>query len=484
MLNVMIEENLYDHEFVDLWCYGFDELAAAVKDYTPEMAEKITWVPAEKIREAARLYAELGGIIQWGVAVDQSKQAVPAGQAIAALFEITGNIDKPGTMIAPPSLLAYYAGWGEEILSDEARSKKLGADKYGLIKFGFRNASTDEVLHTIESGEPYPIKAAWIQTSNFLACTAPDPKRTLAAFEKLDFIVGVDLFMTPTLSALADIVLPSVTFAERDGLRLGDGVQHSETINAAIAPVGECKSDMQIDLEISQRWSETAWPWKSVTEMYSSMIGELGLDFGELQEAAPLYLPFEYEKYKKGLLRSDGEMGFQTRTGRIELWSTYLNTCGLSPVPYYEEPEISPISTPDVYGEFPLVLTTGARNWGMFHSEHRQIPQMRALRPDPIVEIHPADAACAGVGDGEWVWIESPYGRCKRKVQTSPTIKQGVINTDHGWWLPERSGALEDGLFGLWDLAVNQLFPYNPGDSGLGCNYKNMLCRITKASSL
>jgi anaerobic selenocysteine-containing dehydrogenase len=480
MLNYIIENNLYDAEFVSDWCYGFDELAESVKEYTLEKTAEITWIDKDKIAAAADLYATKGGIVQWGVAVDESKEATPAGQAIAAIFEITGNIDKPGAMIAPPSLLAYYGGWGEDLLTQEDQDKKFGADKYGLIKYGFRNASTDETLNAIETGEPSPVKGAWLQCTNFLACTSQDPKRTLAAFRTMDFIVGIDLFMTPTLEALADIVLPSVTFPERDGLRIGDGVQRGETMNKTIEPLYECKPDQLVDLEISHKWSDNAWPWDTEKEMYSSILEELGIDYDQLAEKAPVYLDFEYEKYKTGKLRPDGKPGFNTQTGRIELWSTYMNISRLPPLPYYDEPDISPISTPDKFKEFPLILTTGARHWGMFHSEHRMVPRLRELCYWPQVQINKKTALEHSLVNGDWVWVESPYGRAQRQVEVTDIMRDGVVNADHGWWLPEAPASEDEGLFGLWDVDINQCFPYGPGKSGLGSALKNTLCKIYK----
>jgi anaerobic selenocysteine-containing dehydrogenase len=383
LLNVMIAERIYDAEFVDLWCYGFDELAERVSGFTPEKVEAITWVPAEKIRTAARLFAAAeSAIVQWGVAVDMTKETLPAGQAISALFEITGNIDNPGGMIAPPSILYYASGWGRELLSDEVRdAKKIGNEQYPLFKAAMGPASTDETIKTLETGEPYRLKAAWLQTVNPLACTGPDPRRTLAALQTLEFIVCVDIFMTPTAMALADVVLPAATFPERNGLRVGDGVQRGETINK-VTQRGECRSDMQINLELGKRLNADAWPWETVEEMYSFILKETGMGFEELQRSAPVYLPFEYHKHEKGLLRPDGQPGFPTRTGRIELWSTLYAAVGLDPLPYFEEPVPGPASTPELYGEYPLVLTTGARQLGLFHSEHRQIPHLRALHPE------------------------------------------------------------------------------------------------------
>ena len=481
MLNVMIEEGIYDKDFVDCWCYGFDELAERVSAFTPEKVESITWVPADKIRAAARAFAAAdGAIVQWGVAVDMTKETLPAGQAISALFEITGNVDVPGGMIAPPSILYYAAGWGRELIPEEIRQqKKIGNDVYPLFKAAMGPASTDETINTLETGKPYKLRAGWLQTTNPLACTGPDPKRTLAALDTLEFIVVVDLFMTPTAMALADVLLPACTFPERDGIRVGDGVQRGESINK-VTTIGECKSDMEINLEIGKRFNADAWPWDTVEDMFTFILKDTGMTFPELQENAPAYLPFTYKKHEKGLFRADGKPGFETGTGRIELWSTLCSMVGLDPLPYFEEPVPGPVSTPDAYETYPLVLTTGARQLGLFHSEHRQVPHLRAMHPDPVIEMNPATAARYGLEDGDWAWVENERGRAKRRVRTTNALDPRVCSTDHAWWRPEAPAALEDGLFDLWNMNINQLITWTPEKSGLGSNYKTLLCRVYK----
>lgn len=478
MLNYIITEELYDKEFVDLWCYGFDELAERVAEFTPEKTEEITWIPADTIREAARMFAQAdAAIVQWGVAVDMTKETLPAGQAISALFEITGNIDNPGGMVAPPSIIFSTGGWGHEYLQKEDRKKKIGNEQYPFYRGAMQIASTDECINTMETGKPYPLKGLWLQAVNPLACTGPDPKRTLAALNTLDFIVSVDLFMTPTAMAVADVVLPAATCAERDGIRLGDGTQRGETINKAVLN-SNCRSDMQINLEIGKRFNAEAWPWENVEEMYSSILEETGLTFAEMQEKAPAYPPFTYRKYEKGMLRPDGQVGFFTKTGRIELFSTVFQALQLDPLPYFEEPVPGPTSTPELYEEYPLVLTTGARQLGLFHSEHRQIEHLRAMHPEPLIYMHPDTAARYGVAEGGWVWVENDKGRAKRVVELTTTLDPRVCSTDHGWWYPEAPAEVDEGLYGLWDLAINQLIAWQPGKSGMGSNYKTLLCKI------
>jgi anaerobic selenocysteine-containing dehydrogenase len=211
--------------------------------------------------------------------------------------------------------------------------------------------------------------------------------------------------------------------------------------------------------------------------MYSEILTSTGMGFYDLQEVAPAYMPFEYKRYEKGLLRPDGKPGFNTPTGRIELWSSMYNGVGLDPLPYFEEPTPGPTATPDLYEEYPLVLTTGARDWASFHSEHRQIARLRAFKPEPTIQVHPNILARLGIADGDWVWVENHLGRAKRRVQATPVLGERIVACDHAWWYPEGD---PEKLFGLMDVAINELFPWEPGHSGFGANYKNTLCRIYK----
>lgn len=107
-------------------------------------------------------------------------------------------------------------------------------------------------------------------------------------------------------------------------------------------------------------------------------------------------------------------------------------------MPYFEEPDPGPGATPELMEEYPFVLTTGARRWSSFHSEHRQVKRLRRMDPWPYIEVHPETAEKLGVTDGEWVWVENPLGRAKRTIKITPIVDPRVVSCDHGWWLPER----------------------------------------------
>lgn len=484
-LHVIITEDRYDHDFVDRWCYGFDELAERVKDWTPARAAEVTWVPEEKIVAAARLFAASRPAgIQWGLAIDMAKEGLPAAHAIMALFAITGNLDAPGGMAlyVPPFGLTRHVDWGADLVSEDfIRERRPGAKKYPIVSNGYSHAHPDATLEIMEADDPsYQIKALWCQSSNPIACMSADPLRAYKVLENLEFACVVDAFMTPTAMAFADVFLPICMFPERNGLKM----EESYALNAIVKakePEGETKSDQQIVLEFGKRLNPEAWPWETVDEMLDDFTKEAGLTFKELVErGGTVYDRHEYRRYEKGLLRADGTPGFNTPTGRVELWSTALANFGLDPLPYFEEPPESPVSTPELYEAYPLVLTTGRRHVSSFHSEHRQIPHLRAQKPDPLVEVHPDTAAALGIEDGDWVWIENHRGRCRQKAKVTRATDPRVVMADHGWWFPEQDGEAPN-LFGAFKSNPCQLIAFNPGKSGFGASYKSLLCKVYKA---
>jgi anaerobic selenocysteine-containing dehydrogenase len=180
-----------------------------------------------------------------------------------------------------------------------------------------------------------------------------------------------------------------------------------------------------------------------------------------------------YKKYE--------EKGFSTPSGKVELYSSIMEKLGYDPLPYYEEPPESPISTPDLAKEYPLILTTGARSQYFFHSEYRQIPSLRKRNPDPIVEIHPDTAKQFDIQEGDWAWIESPRGKIKQRTKLTTGIDPRVVNIQHGWWFPEEPGPEH----GVWKSNANVLTsdapPYDPAMGTY--QLRALLCKIYKVQN-
>ena len=224
MTNIIVEEGLWDREFVEKWCYGFDKMAEYVKPFTPEWAAEICWVDADDIRAAARLYAtSKPAALHWGLKVDQHPEGVATAQGINSLIALTGNVDVPGGNIFVESPYRTDLGYtcGYQDLSDEVKAKRIGDDVSPLHKYGWAStAMSDLILHAIETDEPYPIKMMWFQSTNPIANMGAEAPRVYSALKKLDFVVVADPFMTPTAMAHADLVLPIAMSPERNSFRV------------------------------------------------------------------------------------------------------------------------------------------------------------------------------------------------------------------------------------------------------------------------
>ena len=489
MLNVMIEEDIYDHDFVEKWCYGFDELAERVKEWTPARAAEICWVDEEDIVAAARMYAGAkNAAMQWGLPIDQAVMGIPTAQALNALWALTGNIDNPGGNIiirnAFDQNVSYNYGYNN--LPAEVQAKRIGAEYPLMSKAGFSStAHSDSILQAIETGKPYPIRMLWLTSTNPIANMASDAPRVYRALKTLDFVVVNDLFLTPTAVAFADLFLPAAMSPERDMQRVWwvplRGMKK-------VCQYGECKSDDTIVTEIGKRLHPENFPWNNDQEWTDNILRTEtpGYDGGyhELVERDIwVYPDFQYYKYEKGLLRADGQPGFSTPSGRIELWNTVFSLWGYDPLPDWAEPSNSPYSSPELYEKYPFVLTTGARHIEFFHSEHRQ-PELtsRELYPDPCFEMNPKSAADLDIKEGDWCWLENHRGRCRQKLRINPSLDDRVVRADHGWWFPEKDAA-EPSLYGVFDSNINNLLPQcENGVTGYGAPYKNQLCKVYKCT--
>src|SRR4030043_206285 len=413
-----------------------------VNKYPLERVAEITWVPADKISEAARFYAKSKpASIHWGVPIDMTPAVTPTAQAITNLWCITGNLDVPGGNVISRfafDAVAYALPGAKGVITidSEAHKKRIGADRHGPLQKFIWRAQTDLVLEQIFTGKPYPIKGMWIQTCNPIGGIGLDPKKWNEALKKLDFIVAVALFMNST-TQLADVVLPSATFLEKEGFRTW--WVPLQSINKALSIEG-CKSDVEINFELAKRFDPN-FQWKSIHQLFNDILKPSGMTFTELQKKGWVLPPeghpsAPYHRYEKGLLRPDKKPGFQTPSGKVEIYSSVRDEWGLEPLAHYEEPPFTPVTLPELYKEYPLILSTGRRSPAYFHSEHRMIPWLRQIDPDPVVEIHPDTAKLLHIGDGEWVWVQNWLGRAKFKAKGTPVVPRWMVMATHGGGFP------------------------------------------------
>ncbi|MGI6216477.1 MAG: molybdopterin-containing oxidoreductase family protein [Coriobacteriales bacterium] len=518
-LNVLISENLYDADFVDKWTYGFDQLAESVKDMTPAKASEICGVPEDQIYRAARMYGKAKpSSVGWGLAVDQNPNGVQLGQCLIALMCITGYLDAPGgtslgRVSAQPGFFESDAGnmtdeegkQSEEatatqmgsafdiavkngIMSQEMWDKRIGADKHPAVTTIVWTADPDDFIETLETGDPYEIHMAMFSSSNPCGgAISAEPQRWYEALRKLDFNFATETFMNPTVMACADVFLPLSSTIEHNAMVITHYGLNTSFFGAEnkCLQVGECKSDVEMMIAVGKRMHPEFWGRFETEDDYNRFNGlSGGISWEQLRDNVTITTEEPYYKYKTGDLRPDHQPGFATKTGRIELYNFAFEFFGDKPLPYYSAPPFGPESTPEKMKDYPFILTTGARTYVSFHSEHRQVPSLRQIVPEPLLDINTEDAKRLGIKNGEWVWIESPYGKVRQKANVTPTIKEGVVHAMHGWWYPEQD-AEEPNLFGNWKSNINMLMPngYN-GKLGFGDCFKNMICNVYKAEDI
>jgi anaerobic selenocysteine-containing dehydrogenase len=470
ILHVIVDKELYDKEFVGKWVFGWREFVARVKEYPLKRVSEITWVPEEKIQEAARLFARTKpACIQWGVAIEQSINCVDNNRILIALAAITGNLDVPGGMVfyVPPPTMSASEFAAHQLLPPEQRRKRLGGEVFKLAdNFAIINPKFvwDAILHE----KPYPVKMVFLISSNPVM-TRANASMVYEALKKVDFLAISDFFLTPT-AQLADLILPSATWLEMDYVadfwkRHGYALARQKVVQ-----IGECKSDHEILNELGNRIGPKEYWWPTVHDALNAILSPSGLIFEEFAKRGFLRGEMKYQKYSK--------KGFSTPTGKVELYSTRMNEWGYDPLPRFREPPESPCSRPDLLKDYPYILITGMRPSAFFHSEHRQIPWLRELLPEPFVEIHPETAKKEGIQEGDWIVIESPRGRCRQRAKLSLGIDPRVIGAQHAWWFPEKDSQNH----GWRDSNINLLTDNDPMscDPAMGAtNLRVLLCRIS-----
>jgi anaerobic selenocysteine-containing dehydrogenase len=206
-----------------------------------------------------------------------------------------------------------------------------------------------------------------------------------------------------------------------------------------------------------------------VEDAWDYILEPSGLTWEKAREMPYIKGETEYRKYER--------KGFSTPTKKVELYSTIFEEWGYDPLPRYREIPESPVSKPEIAKEYPYILITGARCPVFFHSEHRMIPWLREIYPDPVVEIHPRTAEKHGIKEGDWVFIESPRGRIRQRARLTTGIDPGIVAAQHGWWFPEVKTP-DHG----WDKSnINILTDNDPAgyDVAMGStNLRVLLCRI------
>jgi formate dehydrogenase alpha subunit len=414
MMNVIINENLLDNDFVKERTDGFEELAEALKDFTPEKAEQITTVPAEQIRQIARIYAGAStSSIIYSMGITQHTTGTDNVLSLANLSMLTGNVGKESTGVNPlrgqnnvqgacdlgalPNVYPGYQSVEDSKIQtkfEKAWSKKLSPNK-GL--------TVVEIFHAVETGD---IKAIYIMGEN-PALSDPNLNRTRKALDMVDFLVVQDIFLSET-AQYADVVLPSACFAEKNGT-FTNTERRVQRIRTAVPPPGEARSDWETICDLSTKLG------------YKMSYDSAGHIMDEIASLTPIYGGMSFERIDSVGLQwpcpdKDHPGTKYLHKGKFTRGKGKFHTVS------FKAPAESPGK------KFPFVLTTG-RQLYQFHTGTmtRKSAAINQVSPTGYVEIQLEDAGKLGIADGDTVEVSSIRGKVSTLAKVTKNIEKGWL---------------------------------------------------------
>src|SRR5919106_305580 len=418
----------------------FERLGEIAAPFAPERSEKIHWVAAERVWQTALLLAHNRPVsmYMWN-GLGQHTNATQTSRAIASLYALLGDFDRPGGNVMFPKVPINDVS-GKEFFPKETAALRVGRERKPLgppAKPG--NCAAYDIFTAILEERPYPIKALLNFGSNTVMSTA-DSRKGRQALSALDFAVTADLFMTPT-AELSDYVLPATSFLEMSNMTTAFehrplGKTHLQYRPAVVEPLAERRSDTWIIFELAKRLGFGDQFWKGDVEAgYAYEIAPSGMTLeqlkntpGGISQAVSRTYQKHAQRDKQGITR-----GFATPSKKVELYSHKFAAHGYPAMPEYVEPALSPVSQPAMAEDFPLVLTN-AKFTTIVHSQQRALPSLRKVSPEPTAELHPETAARFGINNKQWMIVESPRGAIKVRAHVTQNIVPGVVCCQHGWW--------------------------------------------------
>jgi cysteine desulfurase NifS len=474
LIAAMIDEELYDEDFAEKWCFGFSELKSYVQHFRPEIAETITGVPAVTIRELSRRICDSNGacpIMYTGL--EYSNSGIQAIRAVFSLFALAGQLDVPGGigLAMPESHFPINRSCNQ---ANPSLNRAVARDKFPVYSDYRGESHASGLVRSVLDGDPYRIRGFIIHGGSLLTSWPETPiwRKTLA---QLDFLVCIDRQMTAD-AAYADILLPATTMFEIESYMVyGPIFRLREKL---IDPVGESRNDYLIMAELADRLGYGNLFPQTEEDLLRFVLDGSGYSVKDIRNAGGwVKLPtsmMEYKKWEKGKLRKDQKPGFDTPTGKFEIWSSTLEEYGYEPLPKYTEVKEGPIANPKLADKYPLIFNSGARPQTDFRSQHHGIEGLVKDNPEPTVEINTVDARSRGIETGDLVEVRTLRGSIPFRARVTEDIVKGAVECNMGGGTPVGPEAWQQ-----WN--VNELTDLGNYDEISGFPvYKALLCEVKK----
>ncbi len=414
LMNVALAEGLEAKEYVENRTEGFEALKKVVERYTPEYVEQISGVPADDLRKAARLYAKArAASILYCMGITQHTTGTDNVKSIANLAMLCGMVGIEGGGVNPlrgqnnvqgacdmgalPNVFPAY----QPVANDEARAKFEKA--WGATLSAKPGKTVVEIMDAAHKGE---IKALYVMGENPMV-SDPDLAHVEASLNHLDLLIVQDIFLTET-ARLADVVLPSACFAEKDGT-FSNTERRVQRVRKAVPAPGQARTDWEIIAGIS---AKMGYPmaYASAEEIME-----------EIRQVTPSYAGITYQRLEKEGIQWPCPNTDHPGT-RFLHRDRFSRGRGL----FHAIEYVPPAELPDA--EYPLLLSTGRVLYHYHTGTMTRLGKGTTERcPESLAEIHPADAEKMGIADGQIVRLTSRRGTVQAKARITPRSIQGMV---------------------------------------------------------
>jgi anaerobic selenocysteine-containing dehydrogenase len=440
--HIIFENGWQDQAFLDEWGNGVDAFREYVQQFPPERVAEICGVNLDNLVTAAELFATTrpAQIMLSPTATVQHSNGFQSHRALILLSAVTGNLDlEGGNRFFNEKVLPKPIELFDHCVND--LPPRVGDEVFPIWTKYWPAAQSMLLPDCILDGRPQRIKSLLAMGIN--TAMWPNSKRMEDALRSLDFFAASDFFHNPA-TMQADIVLPAATNLERPALIAYPGCAYQGELRyryQVLKPRGEARPDGEIWLQLGTRLGMGDQFWNgdleaSWREAAEGIPEEIRQEVFDNPDGVTVYAQAIEDLVDHGFMDADRIYrlrGFRTPSGKVEFDSEELRAAGHDGLPIYQEPAESPISTPDVAKDYPLVLTSGARTKFDTHSQHQYIERMRKAVPHPLVEIHPDDASARGIEDGQPALVRSRRGAVRFIAKVTDRIKPGVVHCSHGW---------------------------------------------------
>lgn len=473
MINYIVKRDLHDKEFISKYTHGFDELMKETSQWTLEKAAEVTGVEPEKIAKVAEIYASYHSHMECGGGHQRYTNGHQTQRAYTCLAAICGHIGKEGATCNYFGLSAYkgFLNFDKVMYPRGAPHQSLKRRLINISAFG----------SALRKAKDPPIKGV-ISWRGGLISQQPDVNRMIRAIKKLELFVSTELFMTDDTD-WADLVLPAGDIFEEWGIHPSYWHPYLQIQRPVIEPLYEAKPNIDIWCELGRRMGyERFFP-----EEYSGLdwLKEFLPEHFNLNNAldfnGPIRLP---EKYHPRVPWED--MEFDTPTGKIELYSTGMVKRAKKfpgewhPVPLFYEPVESPVSRPDLYKKYPLMLISQHASYRT-HCQWFNIEEIQEIDGPPSIFINEKDATERGIKVGDRVRVFNERGEISVIAKLTNRIKPGVCEINSGIWVKSKGSAnvlLGEFVGGPRDVGDGIMYEYDFELDGNTIGYFNCLVQI------